>query len=459
MNDTLILFIAIITSAGIGAYIGLKFSQLKSKSDKSTLEERNTNIQQQLIEFKQFSEAENQKQSLNFNQQLSELKETVVKVENEREIIRREKDFFNTELSRRNTEFENLQQLSLKRDEELVLQQEQLRKDFELMATKILDEKSEKFTLQNKENIKQILNPLQEKIQLFEKKVDDTQKESISMHSALKEQLLGLKDLNQQMAKEATNLTKALKGDSKTQGNWGELVLERVLEKSGLEKDREYFVQQNFQREDGTRVLPDVVLHLPDSKKMIIDSKVSLTDYERLVNAEEADDRAVFLKAHVNSIKKHVDQLSAKNYQDLYDIESPDFVLMFIPIEPAFAVAINDDNSLYNKAFEQNIVIVTPSTLLATLRTIDSMWNNEKQQQNALEIAKQAGALYDKFEGLVIDLTGVGKKIDAAKTDYSAAMNKLVDGKGNLVSRVEKIKKMGAKAKKSLPESIIKRAT
>ncbi|MDC0007172.1 DNA recombination protein RmuC, partial [Winogradskyella sp.] len=200
MNDTLILFIAIITSAGIGAYIGLKFSQLKSKSDKSTLEERNTNIQQQLIEFKQFSEAENQKQSLNFNQQLSELKETVVKVENEREIIRREKDFFNTELSRRNTEFKNLQQLSLKRDEELVLQQEQLRKDFELMATKILDEKSEKFTLQNKENIKQILNPLQEKIQLFEKKVDDTQKESISMHSALKEQLLGLKDLNQQMA-------------------------------------------------------------------------------------------------------------------------------------------------------------------------------------------------------------------------------------------------------------------
>jgi DNA recombination protein RmuC len=216
-------------------------------------------------------------------------------------------------------------------------------------------------------------------------------------------------------------------------------------------------VQQNFQREDGTRVLPDVVLHLPDGKKMIIDSKVSLTDYERLVNAED-DEKSLFLKAHVNSIKRHVDQLSAKNYQDLYDIESPDFVLMFIPIEPAFAVAINEDNAIYNKAFEKNIVIVTPSTLLATLRTIDSMWNNEKQQQNALEIAKQAGALYDKFEGLVTDLTGVGKKIDAAKSDYSSAMNKLVDGKGNLISRVEKIKKMGAKAKKALPEAIIKRA-
>ncbi|WP_299094893.1 DNA recombination protein RmuC [Winogradskyella sp.] len=458
MTDTLILFIAIIFSAAIGAFLGLKFSQLKSKSSTSMLEERNANLNQQLEELKQNSETENEKQNVLFNQQLQDLKATIAKIETEREDIRREKDFLNTELSRRNTEFQNLQEQNLKRDEELAKQQEQLRKDFELMASKILDEKSEKFTIQNKENIKNILNPLEEKIKTFEKKVEDSQKESISMHSALKEQLLGLKDLNQQMAKEATNLTKALKGDSKTQGNWGELVLERVLEKSGLEKDREYFVQQNFQREDGSRVMPDVVLHLPDNKKMIIDSKVSLTDYERLVNAED-DERALYLKAHVNSIKKHVDQLSAKNYQDLYDIESPDFVLMFIPIEPAFAVAINEDNTLYNKAFEQNIVIVTPSTLLATLRTIDTMWNNEKQQQNAIEIAKQAGALYDKFEGLVTDLTGVGKKIDAAKNDYSAAMNKLVEGKGNLISRVEKIKKMGAKAKKALPESIIKRAS
>ncbi|WP_179352491.1 DNA recombination protein RmuC [Winogradskyella vidalii] len=457
MTDTIILFIASLISAGIGALIGFKFSQVNTKSHSSTLEERNANLQQQINAIKEFTASEKQKQEQYFSDHVAELKASISKIETEREAIRREKDFLNTELSRRNSEYENLQKSNLKRDEELTLQQEQLRKDFELMASKILDEKSEKFTLQNKENIKNILNPLEEKIKTFEKKVEDTQKESISMHSALKEQLLGLKDLNQIMAKEATNLTRALKGDSKTQGNWGELVLERVLEKSGLEKDREYFVQQHFQREDGSRVLPDVVLHLPDSKKMIIDSKVSLTAYEQFVNAED-EERPLFLKAHVNSIKKHVDQLSAKNYQDLYDIESPDFVLMFIPIEPAFAVAINEDNSLYNKAFEQNIVIVTPSTLLATLRTIDSMWNNEKQQQNALEIAKQAGALYDKFEGLVTDLTGVGKKIDAAKSDYSSAMNKLVDGRGNLISRVEKLKKMGAKAKKTLPESIIKRA-
>ncbi|MBD3889876.1 DNA recombination protein RmuC [Olleya marilimosa] len=457
MNDNIILVLAILIAAIIGGYLGMLFTKLKSKSEKSTLEERNANLQQQLSDLKQFYTTESERQNATFNTQLQELKQTISKIEIEREGIRREKDILNEDLARKNADFENLQQLNLKRDEELELRQEQLRKDFELLATKILDEKSEKFTLQNKENIKNILNPLQEKILTFEKKVDDTQKESISMHSALKEQLLGLKDLNQQMTKEATNLTRALKGDSKMQGNWGELVLERVLEKSGLEKDREYFVQQNFTRADGTRVLPDIVLHLPDNKKMIIDSKVSLTDYERYVNAED-DEREIYLKAHINSIRKHVDQLSDKKYEDLYDIESPDFVLLFIPIEPAFAVAINADNSLYNKAFEKNIVIVTPSTLLATLRTVDSMWNNEKQQQNAIEIARQAGALYDKFEGLVKDLTGVGKKIDDAKKDYSSAMNKLVEGKGNLITSVEKIKKLGAKAKKALPEAIINRA-
>ena len=435
MNDHLILIIAILISSGVGAYIGLTVAKLKGKSNQSALEER-----QNLL-----------------NQNIAELKENQNKIELERESIRKEKDFLNSELVRRNSEFENLQVKLQEQKNEVEKLQEKFTKEFENLANKILDEKSEKFTLQNKENIKQILNPLQEKIKTFEDKVEKSQKESISMHSALKEQLLGLKDLNLQMTKEATNLTKALKGDSKMQGNWGELVLERVLEKSGLEKDREYFVQQSFTNQNGSRVMPDVVLHLPDNKRMIIDSKVSLTDYERFVNAEE-DDRPQFLKAHVNSIKKHVDQLSDKKYEDLYDIESPDFVLMFIPIEPAFAIAINEDNSLYNRAFEKNIVIVTPSTLLATLRTIDTMWNNEKQQQNAIEIARQAGALYDKFEGLVSDLTGIGKKLDSAKTDYSAAMNKLVEGKGNLITSVEKLKKLGAKAKKSLPDKVLKRA-
>ena len=436
MTDFIIQFFAVLIFAVLGFFLGTYFSKLKSKSEQSSLEERL-----------------NQAHLTN-----EDLKQGLSKVEQNREEIRREKDFLNAELTRKNTEYENLQQVSSKREQEIEVRQEQLRKDFELLANKILEEKSEKFTTKNKENLDAILKPLQEKIKTFEDKVDLTQKESISMHSALKEQLLGLKDLNQQMTKEATNLTRALKGDSKMQGNWGELVLERVLEKSGLEKDREYFVQQSFTLADGSRVLPDVVLNLPDGKKMIIDSKVSLTDYERFINAED-DDKPQYLKAHINSVKKHVDQLSDKNYQDLYDIESPDFVLMFIPIEPAFAVVVNDDNSIYNKAFEKNIVIVTPSTLLATLRTIDSMWNNEKQQQNAIEIARQAGALYDKFEGLMNDLVGVGKKIDATKSDYNSAMNKLFEGNGNLIISVEKLKTLGAKAKKALPEAIIKRAS
>ncbi len=342
--------------------------------------------------------------------------------------------------------------------EEVLAMQETAKTEFKNIANLILEEKTEKFTLQNQTNLKIILDPLQEKINLFEKKVETTHKESIDYHAALRQQIIGLKDLNQQMSKETLNLTKALKGDNKIQGNWGELVLERVLEKSGLEKGREYEVQKSHTNEDGNRVLPDVVINLPDGKKMVIDSKVSLNSYERYINEEEEIPKMLHLKDHVSSIKKHVEQLGSKNYQNLYQMESPDFVLLFIPIEPAFAIALNEDTHLYNKAFEKNIVIVTPSTLLATLRTIDSMWTNQKQQENAFEIARQAGALYDKFEGFVSDLMKIGNKIKDSKSEYDNAMNKLVDGRGNLITSVEKLKKMGAKAKKSLPDNILSRA-
>jgi len=458
MSEYILLGVAV-AAIIIGFFIGKYVASLKNKGQQSALNERSNQLQLQLEATKKtadqqlaFTKEQQQTQKNTLEKQLSDLA-------TEREEIRREKDFLNTQLTRRNAEYENLQLKNQEQKEEVEKLQEKFTKEFENLANKILDEKSNKFTEQNKENIKNILNPLQEKIQVFEKKVEQTHKESIDYHAALRQQILGLKDLNEQMSKEATNLTKALKGDSKMQGNWGELVLERVLEKSGLEKDREYVVQQSFTTDTGQRVLPDVVIHLPDGKKMVIDSKVTLTAYERYVNEEEEDLRETYLKEHISSLKRHIDQLSEKNYQDLYDIASPDFVLLFVPIEPAFAIAINKDNKLYNQAFEKNIVIVTPATLLATLRTIDTMWNNEKQQRNAIEIARQAGALYDKFEGLVKDLTGVGKKIDDAKKDYSAAMNKLVDGRGNLITSVEKLKKMGAKAKKSLPEAIIKRAS
>ena len=402
------------------------------------------------------SKLEERIQQASFQQE--KLEERFTTTLQQREAIREEKDFLNAELIKRNTEFENLEKLNREEKAKVEKLQEKFTLEFENLANKILDEKSSKFTKQNKDNIDVILKPLQEKIEKFEKKVDDTHKESIDRHAMLRQQIIGLKELNEQMSQEATNLTKALKGDSKIQGNWGELVLEKVLEKSGLEKDREYFVQTSFTTSEGKRVLPDVVIHLPDNKRMIIDSKVSLVAYERFVNEDNDDEKETALKEHLLSLKRHVDQLSDKNYQDLYEMESPDFVLLFVPIEPAFAIAINNDNTLYNKAFERNIIIVTPSTLLATLRTIDTMWNNEKQQRNAIEISRQAGALYDKFEGLIKDLTGVGKKMDDAKSDYAAAMNKLFEGRGNLITSVEKLKKMGAKAKKSLPEKIIQRA-
>ncbi|MBQ4914833.1 DNA recombination protein RmuC [Maribacter sp. MMG018] len=435
MNETLYYIIIGLICLVLGYFLGYYIQSLKTKSNQSKLEEEN----RQLAMIK------------------TQLENRILTVENEREELRSEKVQLGNQIVRYQADLENLDAKNKEQKLEVEKLQEKFTKEFENLANKILEEKSLKFTERNEKNIKNILTPLNEKIQLFEKKVEESQKENISIHSALKEQLLNLQTQNLKITQEAENLTKALKGDSKMQGNWGELVLERVLEKSGLEKDREYSVQQSFTREDGSRVLPDVIINLPDGKKMIVDSKVSLTDYERYVNSED-ELREKFLKDHINSLRKHVDQLSSKKYEDLYEMESPDFVLMFVPIEPAFAIAVNNDNTLYNKAFEKNIVIVTPSTLLATLRTIDSMWNNEKQQRNAIEIARQAGALYDKFEGFVTDLTKVGKKMDEAKNEYKGAMNKLVEGRGNIVTSIEKLKKMGAKAKKSIPEPILKRA-
>lgn len=458
MSETIIILFASVLFGSLGFIIGKHLSKLQNNSEINSLNERNVMFERQLSNVKQSAESELNKQENHFKELLNSLKEQLLKYEQEKEILRKEKETTTISLTKLETEYTNLEQKNEMQQEEVSQLQEKFSKEFENLANKILDEKANKFTELNKENIKGILNPLQEKIQHFEKKVEDTHKESIGQHASLKEQILGLKDLNLQMSKEAINLTKALKGDSKLQGNWGELVLERVLEKSGLEKDREYFVQQSFVTEDGSRVLPDVVINLPDNKKMIVDSKVSLTHYERFVNEEDDALQQQYLKEHVNSIKRHVEQLGDKNYHDLYKIDSPDFVLLFVPIEPAFAVALNEDNSLYNKAFEKNIVIVTPATLLATLRTIDTMWNNEKQQKNAIEIARQAGALYDKFHNLMVDLTAVGKDMDRAKSNYSNAMNKLFEGRGNLITSVEKIKKLGAKAKKTLPEAIVNKA-
>ncbi len=448
MFDFLPFLVIFIIALFLGIYLGRLLFSAKFQSEKVSLEERlNANANQLQLQKEQF---ENEKRSFEKLLQLNN---------SEKESIRTEKDSLAIQLSKKEVDFENLWERHKEQKGEITELQEKFTKEFENLANKILEEKSAKFTEQNSENMKNILLPLQDKIHVFEQKVDQTHKESIDYHAALRQQIIGLSELNVQMSKETLNLTKALKGESKMQGNWGELVLERVLEKSGLEKGREYEVQQSFTNTGGARVLPDVVINLPDGKKMIVDSKVSLVAYERWVNEESDILKIDFLKEHVISIKRHVEQLGNKNYHDLYQIESPDFVLLFIPIEPAFAIALNEDSTLYNRAFDRSIVIVTPTTLLATLRTIDSMWSNQKQQENAFEIARQAGALYDKFEGFVTDLVKIGNKIKDTKTEYENAMNKLVDGKGNLISSVERLKKMGAKAKKSLPENIIVRAS
>ncbi len=278
------------------------------------------------------------------------------------------------------------------------------------------------------------------------------------MHSALKQQLEGLKDLNQQMSKEAINLANALKGDSKAQGDWGEVQLEIILEKAGLHNGVHYTIQGGYRDEDGNLKKPDCIINLPDNKHLIVDSKVSLTAYEGYYSAENEELKETNLKKHVASIRKHIKELSDKRYTDLYGINAPDYVLMFVPIEAALLLALNDNNKLYLEAFDKNVVLVSTSTLLATLSTVSSIWKQEDQKKNVMEIARQAGALYDKFSGLIDDLMGVGKKLDAAKSDYSQAMNKLSTGRGNLVGSVEKIKKLGVKTKKSLPEAILKRA-
>ncbi|MDG1805158.1 DNA recombination protein RmuC [Flavicella sp.] len=471
MQNPLILLAIILIASFVGYIIGQKISKLKSEKENIASDEKMNQLGHQLDQQKISSETEKN----NLIETISKSEKTIESLQadasknieqlrtskdNELEELRQKNNSLSIEHTKLEAELKNTKEKLTENKEEVEKLQEKFTKEFENLANKILDEKSIKFKEQNKESIGEILNPLKEKIQIFEKKVEDTNKESIVRNSALKQQIEGLEKLNLKMSQEAINLTKALKGDSKTQGNWGELILERVLEKSGLEKGREYDLEKSFatEEEGKTRLRPDVIINLPDNRKMVVDSKVSLTAYEQYVNSETEEEKVVFVKEHVNSLKRHVDQLSAKKYEDLHQIESPDFVLLFIPIEPAFAVALEADHELYNKAFVKNIVIVTPSTLLATLRTIDSMWQNEKQQKNAIEIARQAGALYDKFEGLLQDLIKVGNKLKDTKTEYEGAMNKLVNGRGNLITSVEKIKKLGAKAKKALPNTLLERA-
>lgn len=333
--------------------------------------------------------------------------------------------------------------------------QQKFQLEFQNVANKLLDEKSQKFVETNRANLDVLLNPLKENIKAFEEKVDKVYNMEAAERNTLKGVITQLMDLNKLISNEAQNLTKALKGDNKKQGNWGEVILERVLERSGLVKDQEYRMQVSLQGADGSRLQPDVIIDLPDERHLIIDSKVSLIAYERLVNCETEDERKLFSKAHVESIRSHVSGLSAKNYHDLYQINSPDFVLLFIPIESSFSFAVQIDAELFSDAWDKRVVIVSPSTLLATLRTIASIWKQERQNRNVLEIARLSGAMYDKFVGFVGDMESIGKNIKQSQGAYENAISKLTEGNGNLTRTAEKIKNLGAKANKQLDQKYL----
>ncbi len=350
-------------------------------------------------------------------------------------------------------QIKNLEILKAQQKEDNLREQQRLQKEFQLVAAKILDENSEKFTKQNKANIDSVLTPLKEKIKEFEEKVDATHRRDTSERVELKVELENLLKMNQQLSNDAQNLTTALKGENKTQGNWGEMVLERILENSGLKQGVEYDVQHSVQGEEGRRLQPDIVVKLPDNKHIIVDSKVSLVAYERLVNSENEEDRQKYLKEHLLSIRTHIKSLSEKSYQTAVGMHSPDFVLLFLPIESSFGVALSSDVELYNYAWSRKIVIVSPSTLLATLRTISSVWKQEHQNRNVLEIARLAGTLYDKFVGFTGDMDKIESKLLDAQSAFGSAKGKLISGKGNMVSIAQKTKKLGVKSKREFGES------
>lgn len=355
-------------------------------------------------------------------------------------------------------DYRNLEEKLLDQKKELSKLHDKFSVEFKNLANEIFEEKSKKFVDQNKTNLNELLNPLGQKIQEFEKKVEQNSKESLQWNSSLKTQLDHLKDLNQKITKEAENLTNALKGDVKAQGNWGEIVLERILEESGLRKDNEYFTQESFTSEQGRRLRPDVIIKLPENKHLVIDSKVSLLAYDQYANTDDPKEKDKYLKEHILSIRAHIKGLSEKNYHTLFDGGSLDYVLMFMPIEPAFALVVQYGGSVYSEAHDKSIIIVSPTTLMATLKTVASIWKHEYQNQNALEIARQGGALYDKFKSFVDDLIEVGKSIDRSKNQYGLAMNKLVDGKDNLIRKTERLRELGSKTTKTIDAKILNRA-
>ncbi len=431
--DIIYLVAGLVVGGIVGFFIARVLSNSKMAVKRADLEKQIGILQSKYEELQVDSEK--------IEQQFRE--ESIAKQEVEKQVVAKNVAFQNLE-EKLKTERKQLEELQTK-----------FQTEFENIANKILKQNTLEFSQTSAKNMGDILNPLKEKITNFERKVEDTYQKGLKDQTNLLAVLKNLQDLSLKLDKDAQDLTKALKSDSKQQGNWGEVVLERMLEDSGLIKNQEYFVQETGRNEEGNLVRPDVVIKLPQDKYLIIDSKVSLTAYHDFISKEDEQQKAVALKKHIESIKNHVKELNEKNYQSMNKLDIPDFVLMFMPVESAFALAVQNDPPLFNFAWEKKIVIVSPTTLLATLKTIESIWRQEKQTRNALEIAEQGGKLYDKFVGFLTDLEKIGTNIDRASVAYNEAHKKLKSGKGNILGQVEKMKTLGAKTSKSLPQQYL----
>ena len=375
-----------------------------------------------------------------------------------RESLVTEQQRLNSTVARLETDLRNEKAGAVEKLAILTDAKDQLTHQFRSLANDILEEKSKQFTEQNKASLGHLLDPLKTQLTDFKGTVERVYVEEGEKRVALSEQVKQLAALNAQLSSDAIGLTNALKGSSKTQGNWGEIVLERILEAGGLRKGHEYRVQESHTREDGSRVIPDVILHLPEGKHLVIDAKVSLLDYNDHVNGPTDEHREAAGVRHVNSVRTHFKGLSEKDYRSLHTLNTVDFVIMFVPIEPAFMLGISRDPNLWTQAWEKNVLLVSPSTLLFVVRTVSHIWKQEQQRDNVKEIARQGGELYDKFAAFVADLNTVGEQLKRTQKAYDAAANKLASGKGNLVNRAEKLRKMGIKVSKQLPNELVRAA-
>ena len=378
------------------------------------------------------------------------LEKQIEESQNQLRSLREDLRIKSADIGKLQAEKEGLLERMKSHQSELTDLKEQFKKDFENLANRIFEEKTEKFTIQNKLSLDRVIEPLKERIKEFQEKVETTHNSSLKETSSLRQELVHLKEMSQKMSVEAENLTKALKNDSKAQGNWGEMILETILEGSGLKKDREYFTQQSYTSENGKRLQPDVTIKLPDNKWIVIDSKVSLTAYERYNSTESDEDSNTYLKEHLNSLRKHTKDLAAKSYHDVVKGENLDFILMFVPIEPAYLLALNKDQGLFNDAYKKGIVMVSPSTLIASLKVIASTWKHEYQNRNAIEIAERGKLLLEKFIGFAEDFEKIGVQINKTDETYQVAMKKLRDGRGNLVHQAKQLEELGIKSNKKL---------